>query len=386
MVPKALPFNCHLSAAAASLLCLLSVSYVLSFDVYVSVQVLEWTKEAPSARSQNQPPHVNVQEVVAYFQPSILKNRTSTTQGPSRGSSKPPGGSSAEGSTSESLSVQFFLQRGLCVRVERDLPRTTLEDFVKDSCFLQGSGCQDYDRQVCVLLLQILTGSYHLYNSASAAELRPQDILLVWPGWERHRQGNQLKEDASEGQGGKQVEESKIERGVQAFWERHGSPRVVLMPQSPTSVTPQPLTSIKSQIGSLIQFCLRSSPSPPSQGPGLFRSSYRTRLHRLSSVLQSENGPQMTEIMAMLQVLLWGPPVSLLSRRGPSAGAVQNWLTVKRALLVKKLAERALIQDQSLLDWEDYLCLKYLSFTDSETVEGAATQLWDALNTDSDIK
>lgn len=359
------------------------MSHVFILDVSVSVQVLEGTEEAPSPHSHNQPPHVNVQEVAAYFQPSIiLKNRPSTMQGPSQGSrsadcssSKAPGGSSTEGS-SGSLSVQFFLQRGHCVRVERDLPRTTLEDFVKDSCFLQSSECQDYDRQVCVLLLQVLMGSYHLYNNgASAAELRPQEILLVWPGWERHKQGNQLKEDTSEGQGSKLMEEMKTER-VQAFWKRHGSPRVVLTPQS-SFASPQPLTFIKSQIGNLIQFCLQPS---ASQGP------YRSGLHLLSSMLRSENGPQMTEMMSMLQVLLWGPQVSLFSHRGPSAGAVQNWLTVKRALLVMKLAERALTQDQSVLDWEEYMCLKYLSFTDSETVEGAATQLWDAPNTRSDVK
>lgn len=343
-------------------------------------QVLQQTEDAPSAHRRNQPPHVNVQEVVAFFQPGVQNN--STTQEPSPGlcaadysTVRPAGGNSTWGSSN---SVQSFLQGGLCVRVERDLPHATLEDFVEDSCSQQSSEGQDYDRQVCVLLLQVLMGSHHLYNSSAAAELRPNEILLVWSGWQG---GNLLKGDASEGQGSTQEDVKRV--GVRVFWQQHGPPRVVLMPQSPVFGTPQPLTSIKSQIGSLIQFCLRPAGSPKASD--LIQSSYRRGLLHLSSVLQSENGPQMTEVMAMLQVLLWGPRVSLFSPRGPSAGAVQNWLTVKRALLVMKLAERALIPDQFALDWEDCMCLKYLSFTDCETVVGVATQLWNALITESGL-
>lgn len=359
------------------------------FRFYGSVflQVLKRTNEAPPAHRHNQPPHVNVEEVVAFFQPGVLKN--STTQEPSPGlcatksehsSVQPAGGSSTQGSSD---SVQSFLQGGLCVRVERDLPHATLKDFVEDSCSLQSSEGQDYNRQVCVLLLQILKGSHHLYNSsAAAADLRPKEILLVWSGWEGHMGGNLLRGGASKGQSSTQGDMKNMKRqGVQVFWKQHGSPRVVLMQQSPAFGTPQPLTSIKSQIGSLIQFCLRPAGSPKALD--MLQSSYRRGLLHLSSVLQSENGPQMTEVMAMLQVLLWGPRVSLFGPTGPSAGTVQNWLTVKRALLVMKLAERALVHDQFLLDWEDCMCLKYLSFTDSETVVGVATQLWTALITES---
>ena len=108
----------------------------------------------------------------------------------------------------------------------------------------------------------------------------------------------------------------------------------------------------------------------------------RNRVHHLSSLIQSESASQMTDMVAVLQVLLWGPQVPLFNHRSSSTTAVHNWLTIKRALLVMKLAERGLVQHQSVLDWEDFMCLQYLSFTDSETVVSVATQMWNTLNAD----
>ncbi|XP_053713326.1 uncharacterized protein peak3 [Synchiropus splendidus] len=73
-------------------------------------------------------------------------------------------------------------------------------------------------------------------------------------------------------------------------------------------------------------------------------------------------GPPMADMAALLQVLLWGPRAPLLHHR--SSSTTHNWLMVKQALLVMKLAERGLTQDQSVVDWEDYLCLQYISSTD----------------------
>ena len=270
--------------------------------------------------------------------------------------------------------------------VERDSPDATLQDFVQEGSSLQSTECSDYGRQVCVLLLQILVGSHHLHKNGTAAELSPTEIFLVWPNQKRDVGERRLKQEASGGLRGsetsrreEEMEWEKIERKgkIQALWKTHGSPCVVLVPQSSAISVSRPLTSINSQIGALIQFCLQPQVNPASlcSLPTSFKSSYSTRLLLLSSLLQSENGPQMTNIVAMLQVLLWGPRVHLFDRRG-STTVVQNWLTIKRALLMMKLAERGLNQDQSVLDWEDCMCLQYLSFTDSETITVAATQLW----------
>ncbi|XP_054585969.2 uncharacterized protein peak3 isoform X1 [Nothobranchius furzeri] len=382
VVSKTLPFNCHrLLQLQRTIYCVSAVQVVFSECLFISVQVLSQTDEAPSVH--NQPLHVNVQNVVAHFQPGVLlKSSSSRMHDPPESDSsscEPTGGSSTEevsGSPNCPPTVETILQRGHGVSVERDLPHATLEDFVQESCSLKITQCQHYDKQVCVLLLQVLMGLHHLHSIAAAAELRPQQILLVWPSW-----GRQKGEDDPQGQSGKKEEAVPVgKRGrVQMMWKKYGSPRVVLMPQSSAFDAPQSRTSTKSKIRDLIQFCLHPPEGLRPSNLALFKSSYQRGLLHLSSLLQSESGPQMTDIIVMLQVLLWGPQVSLFSHRGSLTSTVQNWLTVKRAMMVMKLAERRLLQDQPALDWEDCICLKYLSFTDSETVAGVATQLWNGL-------
>lgn len=233
--------------------------------------------------------------------------------------------------------------------VERDRPDLTLEEFVEGS----GSSGDDH-RQLCLLLLQILTGSQHLYaTSGRAAALRPAEVMLVWP-------------PGDEGPSTNHADGSRSPR-------RRGSPRVVLSPDSSSGCGPRALGLIKARIGALVRFCL----GPQER----LTSSYQHGLLQLASALQDE-GLQVGEAAATLQVLLWGPRQSLLDRGSPVSSAVQNWLTTKRALLVLKLAERGLVQECCPLDWEDSLCLQYLSSTDSQVVARAVARLWPPLRLD----
>ncbi|XP_026201496.1 inactive tyrosine-protein kinase PEAK1-like [Anabas testudineus] len=353
-----------------------------------------------SADTKHNSSHVNVDDVIVYFQPSnTLRDDPIYSYGQDLSSplkigctaSKSPCGGSTESDkhlTNTSLpSIQSLLLQGHSVSIVRDLPHVTLEDFVLDSSSLQSTERLVYDRQLCVLLVQILTASQHLYNvSATAAELRPRDILLVWPSRERDGSENKLKQDTPEG---KRVSETSRARdrmewektekkgSIQALWRTRGSARVVLTPRFSAQPEPHSLVSVKSQIAALIQHCLYS------QGPTPFKSSYRSGLLYISSLLQNEStGPQMADMVAMLQVLLWGPRVPLFNLRGYTTTAVHNWLTIKRALLVMRLAEKGLIQDQSALSWDDCMCLQYLSFTDPETVVSVTSQLWLNLKVD----
>ncbi|XP_035509945.1 inactive tyrosine-protein kinase PEAK1 [Morone saxatilis] len=357
-------------------------------------------KQTDEASSGHQPSHVNVQDAIAHFHPSNTPRTDSSilqTQDPSRpfksdcSAVKPPGGGSTDWALARMNinlpSVESFLQRGHSVSVERDLPYATLDDFVQESRSLQSTDSLDYDKQVCVLLLQILTGLQHLYISASAAELRPREIFLVWPD-RKKEEGDKIEQDASEMKSSRLKEKMELEKTerkgkIQMLWKTHGSPRVVLTPASSALSVPHPLAHINSHIGALIQYCLDPQENLTSLGPVPTQSSYRRGLLYLASRLQSESsGRQMADMVATLQVLLWGPRVPLFNQREPMTTAVHNWLTIKRALLVMKLAERGLIQDQSALDWEDCMCLQYLSFTDPETVVSVTSQLWFSLNVD----
>ncbi|XP_074523738.1 inactive tyrosine-protein kinase PRAG1 isoform X2 [Halichoeres trimaculatus] len=346
----------------------------------LGLRVQKQFDEASFVHTTHQPPHVNVREVIAHFQPGHTLMTDSSYLQPQDPfcviksdctAAKPPGGGSTEPAADcrnmNVLSVQSFLQKGCSVSIERDLPHTTLKEFVQESCSLQREDCLDYDRQVCVLLLQVLTGFQHLCNiSGTAADLRPQGIFLVWPKTDK----NERNKDTP-GVKTKDVELRK-KRGkgkIQKAWRVYGSPCVVLTPLSSAVSVSHPLIHIKSEINVLIQYCLTSQESSVS--------SYRTGLLHLSSLLQREHSTiQVAGMVVMLQTLLWGPPVPLFSHRDHLNTAVYNWLILKRALLVMKFAERGLIQDQSVLDWEDYMCLQYVSFTDPEVIVSMASQLW----------
>lgn len=351
------------------------------FDCCFSVQVHKHIDEVFSTQIQRQPPHVNVRDVITYF-PTSNSYRTSETRDPAN----PPGGSSTERAAEATnlckLTVQSFLQKGQAVSVERDLPHASLDDFVKDSSSLQSTDSVRYYRQVCALLLQILMGTHHLYsNRGTAAELKPQEILLVWPDGKRDKAENNLNKDASEEKEETEWVNTPEKGRIQTLWRTRGCPRVVLKPQT----FAQPLTSIKSQITALIQACWQESATSPGSVPDVCKSSYQKGLLHLSSLLESDSGAQMVDMVAMLQVLLWGPHVSIFNQGGPATTIIHNWLTVKRALLVMKLAEKGLIEDRSLLDWEDCMCLQYLSFTDSETVASVANELWHTVNAEQSL-
>ncbi|KAM7388398.1 hypothetical protein PAMP_024574 [Pampus punctatissimus] len=344
----------------------------------LALRIHKQINEVPSAHTKHQPSHVNVQDVITHFQPdSTLKNESATLQTQDSTAAKPPGGGSPEYPTNINLpTVQSVLQQRHSVSVARDLPHGTLEDFVQESSSLQSTDCVVYDRQVCVLLLQILMGSQHLYNiSATAAELRPQEIFLVWPNNDRDKTEG---ENTSKTERSDRIKEEMKKKGrIQKLWRTQGSPRVVLTPLSSAPSVPPSFTSIKSQIVALIQYCWGPQES------FIFPSLYRKGLLYLASLLQNEgSGPQIADMVTMLQVLLWGPHVPLFNHMSSTNTAVHNWLTIRRALLVMKLAERGLIQDQSALDWEDCVCLQYLSFTDPETVVSISNQLGHILNVD----
>lgn len=305
--------------------------------------------------------HVNVQHAVAHFQPPSEANLPPNYLNAACSVTNPPVGGST--CNHDAPSVRGLLLRGHAVSVERDRPHLTLEEFVEKSRSVQNTSSVDHHRVLCVLLLQIITGSQHLYTTSGwAAKLGPAEIMLVWPP------KGQEEREAVQSPNTNQTSSSQSVR-------RRGSPRVLLSLDSSYSGGPHPPGYIKTQIGALIQYCLGNQEN--------LTSSYQHGLIQLASELRTVGSRlQLADAAATLQVLLWGPRLSLLDHRFPVSHTVQNWLTTKRALLVLKLAERGLVQDGSALDWEDSLCIKYLSSTDGEVVVRAVLRLWPPLDVD----
>ncbi|XP_062308235.1 uncharacterized protein peak3 [Osmerus eperlanus] len=300
------------------------------------------------------PPHINIQQVLAHFPPQSdlcpsPPQEPSPASQPGRSTPLPPHEGAVESAgclkrsrETREPSVASLLQTGCRVTLERDLPRATLEDFAEEGRGLGGAEGRGYERQLGVLLLQLARGLQVLdgHGACTCVELHPRDA----------------------------------------------------------------------QFGAIIQHCLhlQEAASPCSGSPSLPQtgSPYRPGLQQLSGWLREEgSGLQIGDTVGILQVLLWGPRARLFSlhpaggggaegvgargvdEAGAGGGAVDeagagaetsivcNWLSVKRALLVLKLAEKGFHGDQSGLDWEDFLCLHYLSQTDPESVLRATARL-----------
>lgn len=391
---------------------------ILSLFIQVHIRA----NSALSAHASPQPSHVNIQEVIVHFPlDSTLKNESAmlksqdsmVVSAPSQSDGAPPkppregsiglDKSQADPRNVISPTVSSLLHKGYSVSIERDLPHATLEDFIQDSWLLQRSHPSLYERQLCVLLLQLAMGFQHMCNNtATCIELMPKYIFLVWP---RRKRGEKTKGEVIEEKENNAVEKGEAARGIdagqteksfiekeeterrkerlQVLWRTWGSPRVVLAHQ-PSYLSPSnPPSSINTQLGALLLYCLQLRATLTSHSLGstatFSDSPYTTGLLHLASLLQDENSKlQIADTVAILQALLWGPRAQLFKLNCPDSSAttiVHNWLIIKRALLVMKLAERGLVEDQSVLDWEDCLCLQYLSVSDSETVTRATERL-----------
>ncbi|KAM9480032.1 uncharacterized protein ACWYII_006906 isoform 1-T2 [Salvelinus alpinus] len=350
------------------------------------------------------PPNVNIQQVIVSFpscpalekEPGTKNTTTSDSSQSDQTGTESPDESRIEADQSQAKSeessgptVASLLLKGYAVTIERDLPQATLEDFVQEGRFLQSFKPLVYERQLSILLLQLALGLQHLCsNAATCAELKAQGILLVWP---RERGGETDADKAEESGRSEEIElleneKEKIKGEIQELWRKWGTPRVALTNHTshsdPSLFQPaHAAPSIQSQFGVLLEYCLYLSDNAPSQhtqsSDGTIQSSpYLPGLLQLASWLQDGgSGLQIADVVGVLQALLWGPHVELFRVNPTVPSTLHNWLSVKQALLMLKLAERGLIQDLPSLDWEHCLCIQYISFTDSETVMRATAQL-----------
>ncbi|KAG7488009.1 hypothetical protein MATL_G00029840 [Megalops atlanticus] len=356
------------------------------------------------ALTKSLPPHTNIQQVLVHFPRSAVADgdaiSSPASPGPDETSPQSPCDGSAdpdrpqeESRTCKGSTVLSLLSGDCEVDVERDLPWGTLEDFVQDGISLHCSQPQLYERRLSLLLLQLAQGLQHLRrHAATYTELQPQTVALVWSedtGGRREEAGGTgtsdraEREQAEKGVGARIEEEhGEGESGwVQKTWKKLGTPRVVITTFQPLSAQGQNAPSEQLQLGSLIQRCLHlpenltpkdgtASPETPQGSP------YSHGLLQLASLLLDKDSRlQMGDAVGILQALLWGPRAELFQQNQPGPFVLHNWLSVKRSLLVLKLAERGLSDDRCSLDWEDCLCLQYLSSTDPDAVLKIATLL-----------
>lgn len=302
--------------------------------------------------------HLNIEQGLVHFPQCTAITPASQSVSP-----EPSHGGSTE--ACQEQTVFSLLEEGVSVTVQRDFPLGTLEDFIEEGHSLHCTHPEVYERRLCLLILQLVMGLQHLGNVVHQ-ELKPQSCMLVWPSVP-------LKADSREYLSGiKNCGITVNGKMKDEMWQKWGTPRLVLSSSFEDEVFKEE-TSQEHQLGSLLRYCLHLTDvnSPVCQdtpySPGL--------LWLVTQLMSEKPGIAMADVASVLQVLLWGPRKGLFQQNQLDGSLFPNWLFVKRSLLVLKLAEKGLFQDHHGLDWEDYLCLQYLRFTDTETIHRITTHM-----------
>ncbi|XP_029457275.1 inactive tyrosine-protein kinase PRAG1 [Rhinatrema bivittatum] len=324
--------------------------------------------KTPSYCSLSLPIHFNIQQDCGHFLASVP---SSMLQSPEILRST---------STTGSALPSFPTNEHECVVViTREVPYQTTADYVKDSASGHGALPEMYERRVCLLLLQLCNGLEHLKEHGIIhRDLCLENLLLIHgkpsaacskPKVEKHlprliisnfskakqRSGttdSRLKKDqarlAPEIVSASQYKKfDEFQTGILIY--------ELLHQPNPFEVR----THLREQEYSREDLPLLPNLSIYSQG-----------LQQLAHLLL-EADPikriRITEAKRILQCLLWGPRKDLASQpfchEEALHNALQNWIDVKRALLMMKFAERALDPERGI-ELEDWLCCQYLASAD----------------------
>ncbi|XP_030353614.1 inactive tyrosine-protein kinase PEAK1 isoform X2 [Strigops habroptila] len=300
---------------------------------------------------------------------------------------------SPEASQKDSSSNQGTISKP-CSRVvviTREVPYLTVADFVRESAPRHAKSPDLYERQVCLLLLQLCLGLEHLkpYH-ITHCDLRLENLLLVHsrPG------GSPLSPESMEPSPNTACPARLIVSNFsQAKQKSHMVDPEVLRDQS--RLAPEIITATQYkkcdefQTGILIYEMLHL-PNPFDENPELkekeytradlpkipCRSLYSQGLQQLASCLLNPNPSErilISEAKGILQCLLWGPREDLFHALSTSSNpsrrdaVLQNWLDIKRTLLMIKFAEKSLDRDCGVI-LEDWLCCQYLAFATTDSL------------------
>ncbi|XP_074533168.1 inactive tyrosine-protein kinase PEAK1 [Halichoeres trimaculatus] len=345
-----------------------------------------------------------------------LKEKENKTE--TKTESKAPNGKLAETPSEGHMNTVGRLKSRVVV-ITREVPFQTVADFVREGVSRHTHNPELYERQVCLLLLQLCSGLEHMkpYH-VTHCDLRLENLLLV------HCQpGNPWNLDALEPNNNSNSSGSSGATSASAAAAAanatcparliisnfsQAKQKSTLMAADPgtlrdqSRLAPEIVTATQYrkcdefQTGILIYEMLHRQ-NPFEETPELkereytwsdlpslpVRSLYSQGLQQLARLLLTVNPSErirISDARACLQCLLWGPREDLFqalgcSATGPMSGAtssqreatLQNWLDLKRTLMMIKFAERSL-DSACGVSLEDWLCCQYLAFATTDTL------------------
>ncbi|NWI85845.1 PRAG1 kinase, partial [Pitta sordida] len=262
------------------------------------------------------------------------------------------------------------------VVITREVPSQTTADFVRDSVMLHQAKPELYERRVCFLLLQLCNGLEHLKDHGIIhRDLCLENLLLVpcKPPMssvkakdDKHLPrliiSNFLKAKQKSGTGDSKLKKSQARLAPEIV----SASQYKKFDEFQTGILIYELLHQPNPFEEKVH--LREQDYSPEDLPALpSLSIYSRGLQQLAHLLL-EADPikrvRITEAKKMLQCLLWGPRKDLteqpLSHEEALCQVLQNWVDMKRALLMMKFAERAVDTERSI-ELEDWLCCQYLA-------------------------
>lgn len=303
------------------------------------------------------------------------------------GGTPPEPCSETEASRKEGQGGAGRRQRSHVVVITREVPHLTVADFVRDSLAHHGKSPDVYERQVCLLLLQLCSGLEHLkpYH-VTHCDLRLENLLLV-----HYQPGGPGPTEP--GPASSCPTRLLVSNFSQAKQKSHLVDPDILRDQS--RLAPEIITATQYkkcdefQTGILIYEMLHL-PNPFDEHPELkekeytradlpripLRSHYSRGLQQLASCLLNPNPSErilISDAKGILQCLLWGPREDLFQTLSASpslaqrSALLQNWLDIKRTLLMIKFAEKSLDREAGV-SLEDWLCAQYLAFATTDSL------------------
>ncbi|XP_029817201.1 inactive tyrosine-protein kinase PRAG1 [Manacus vitellinus] len=322
------------------------------------------SKVAASYCSPAVPVHFNIQQDCGHFVASVPSSMLLASD---VGKSMPGDGLYPSRTASEHDCV---------VVITREVPSQTTADFVRDSVMLHQAKPELYERRVCFLLLQLCNGLEHLKEHGIIhRDLCLENLLLVpcKPPMsyvkakdDKHLPrliiSNFLKAKQKTGTGDSKLKKSQARLAPEIV----SASQYKKFDEFQTGILIYELLHQPNPFEEKVH--LREQEYSPEDLPALpSLSIYSRGLQQLAHLLL-EADPikrvRITEAKRMLQCLLWGPRKDLmeqpLSHEETLRQVLQNWVDMKRALLMMKFAERAVDTERSI-ELEDWLCCQYLA-------------------------
>ncbi|XP_051917936.1 inactive tyrosine-protein kinase PEAK1 [Hippocampus zosterae] len=337
-----------------------------------------------------------------------LKESQAKSEAKSTGS-KRPNGESDDASAGADASTAGRL-RSRVVVITREVPFQTVADFVRQGVSRHDQNPELYERQVCLLLLQLCSGLEHMkpYH-VTHCDLRLENLLLVHCRPSNARTADPVEpNDNSAGKPAAAANSTCPARLIISNFSQ-AKQKSALMTADPgamrdhSRLAPEIITATQFrkcdefQTGILIYEMLHR-PNPFEETPDLkeqeytwadlpplpVRSLYSHGLQQLARLLLTVNPSErirMSEARACLQCLLWGPREDLFqalgcgstsgsmssATSGQRQATLQNWLDLKRTLMMIKFAERSM-DSACGVSLEDWLCCQYLAFATTESL------------------